>query len=98
MQPHAANPMTLERLARRLESHALLRGLQPRFLRTLAGYSTETEFLPDQWIFMEGEPADCFYLILDGKVNLETGRDGGEPDAKTPSVSNAIGQNAAQEQ
>ena len=79
MQPHAASPMTLERLARRLESHALLRGLQPKFLRTLAGYSTETEFLPGQWIFMEGEPADCFYLILEGKVILETGRDGGEP-------------------
>ena len=79
MQPRAANPMTLEQLAHRLESHALLRGMEPRFLRMLAGYSTETEFIPGQCIFLEGEPANCFYLILEGQVVLETKREHGEP-------------------
>jgi CRP/FNR family transcriptional regulator, cyclic AMP receptor protein len=79
MQPHAATQMTLEELVHRLESHALLQGLQPKFLRLLAGYSTETEFQPGQLIFMEGEPANCFYLILDGQVVLETKGEQGEP-------------------
>src|ERR1041385_6892716 len=71
--------MSLENLVRRLESHGLLRGLQPKFLRMLAGYSSETEFKPGQWIFREGDPANCFYLILQGRVILETKRDVGEP-------------------
>jgi len=78
MQSRAGTQMTLEHLARRLESHALLQGLRPEFLRLLAGYSTETEFNAGQSIFLQGEPAECFYLILDGRVVLEMRRDDGE--------------------
>jgi CRP-like cAMP-binding protein len=51
---------------------ALLRGLQPKFIRTLAGYATETEFKPGQLIFREGDPANRFYLIIHGEVALES--------------------------
>lgn len=79
MQARTAHQMSLEDLVRRLESHDLLRGLQPKFLRMLAGYSSVTEFKPDQLVFREGDPANCFYLILKGQIILETGRDVGGP-------------------
>src|SRR5690349_1335136 len=32
----------------------------------------ETRFKPGQWIFRQGDPADRFYLILEGKVSIES--------------------------
>lgn len=37
----------------------------------LAEYATATHFATGQIIFKEGDPANCFYLILDGRVALE---------------------------
>ena len=32
----------------------------------------ETQFKPGQWIFRQGDPANRFYLILEGKVLIES--------------------------
>ncbi len=60
-------------------SHPFLIGLRPEHLATLAGCATPTEFKPAQVIFHEGETANRFYLILSGRVVLETRHHGAAP-------------------
>ena len=48
------------------------KGLNPQQLQLLAGSALEMKFEPDQKIFEAGSPANRFYLILEGKVVLES--------------------------
>ena len=41
-------------------------------LQLLAESAMETQFKPGQWIFRQGDPANRFYLILEGKVSIES--------------------------
>src|ERR1051325_2477250 len=54
-----------------LAAHPFLKGMRAEVLKTLADSAMETEFVPDQLIFSEGEIANRFYLIHEGKVALE---------------------------
>ena len=47
-------------------------GLSVPHLQTLAESAMETLFKPGQWIFRQGDPANRFYLILEGKVSIES--------------------------
>jgi cyclic nucleotide-binding protein len=38
----------------------------------LADSAMETGFQPGQWIYRQGDPANRFYLILEGKVIIES--------------------------
>jgi CRP-like cAMP-binding protein len=40
-------------------------------LQLLADSAMGIDFRPEESIFREDEPANCFYLILEGKVALE---------------------------
>jgi CRP-like cAMP-binding protein len=55
-----------------IKDQAFFKGLRPKHLRVLASCAMEKEFAAGEWIFSEGEPANRFYLILQGKVSLET--------------------------
>jgi CRP/FNR family transcriptional regulator, cyclic AMP receptor protein len=48
------------------------RGLSPAYLQLLTDSAFEMKFDPGQAIFTEGSPANRFYLILAGKVVLES--------------------------
>ena len=47
-------------------------GLSVHHLELLADSAMETQFKPGQWIFRQGDPANRFYLILEGKVLIES--------------------------
>lgn len=47
-------------------------GLNPQHLRLLTESAMVVQFETDQEIFHEGDPANRFFLILEGKVVLET--------------------------
>lgn len=50
----------------------LLEGLGSAELELIAGCAGNVRFLPGQYLFREGEPADSFYLVRHGAVALET--------------------------
>lgn len=47
-------------------------GMSPRHLQNLADAAMRTQFEPHQWIFQKGDPANRFYVILGGKIVVET--------------------------
>ena len=54
-----------------IKSHAFLRGLEPHHLAALDDAAMEVEFAPQEIIFRRDEPANRFYLILDGAVVIQ---------------------------
>jgi len=58
-------------LAKALRRHPFLEGMSSAHLQILAEYATWTEFSENYVIFSEGEEANRFYLILEGKVRVE---------------------------
>jgi CRP/FNR family transcriptional regulator, cyclic AMP receptor protein len=51
--------------------HPFLDDLDPEHLAILASCAMPTRFVTDQIIFREGDMANRFYLILDGRVGVE---------------------------
>lgn len=47
-------------------------GLSVHHLELLADSAREARFKAGQWIFRQGDPANRFYLILEGKVSIES--------------------------
>jgi len=64
-----------------LPAQPFLRGLTPEQLNLLAEDSMPAEFQPGERILSEGAPANRFYLILEGRVELESSVLDGEPVA-----------------
>jgi CRP-like cAMP-binding protein len=60
-----------------IASHPFLEGLSPRFLPQLGECASLRRFGSHQHVFQEGGEADHFYLILTGKVILQTAMPGG---------------------
>src|SRR4051794_38922268 len=50
----------------------LFQGMCVRHLEIVAASALILQFEPGQHIFREGDPANRFYLILEGKVELES--------------------------
>ncbi len=59
-------------LERTLSQHPFLAGLDRRHLRELLGLASVKSFKAFEMIFHEGNPANTFYLIAKGKVEVET--------------------------
>lgn len=55
-----------------LASQPFLKGLSPQKLAVLAEHSMVSRFDAGQFIFHEGDPANRFYLILEGEISVET--------------------------
>lgn len=62
----------MENLERILEEHPFLKGMSEAQIALLAGCASNVVFKPGQFIFREGESADAFYFIRQGKVQVET--------------------------
>ena len=62
-----------------ITEHRLFKDLAPRYLALLAEVAMFKEFAADELIFREGDPANRFYLILEGEVAVESAGDGHSP-------------------
>jgi CRP-like cAMP-binding protein len=65
-------------LAERIAGHPFLRDLPREFLPLLADNALDVTFAADEIIFRTGDPANRFYLLEAGEVQLES-RNGGGP-------------------
>ena len=63
-------PQTLEPL---LRSHKFFAGLDPAYLTLIASCAKNAAYPAGTFLFREGEPADKFYLVRNGKLALEYG-------------------------
>ncbi len=59
------------RLRALLAAQPFFRELGSVHIGLLAGLAMETQFAPGQFIFQQGDPANRFYLVLEGEVSLE---------------------------
>ncbi len=57
-----------------IADHPFLHELRPEHLRLLADCAMRMHYKQDELIFREGDPANRFYLIEQGKVSLEASR------------------------
>jgi CRP/FNR family cyclic AMP-dependent transcriptional regulator len=64
------NQSAIDDSAAAWKAHPFLQGLQPGHLAILTSCAMPTHFAKDQLIFREGEMANRFYLILQGRVSL----------------------------
>lgn len=54
-----------------LEKHPFLEGMETNYLELITGCASNVRFKPGDLIFREGEVANHFYFIREGKVALE---------------------------
>lgn len=54
-----------------LRDHAFFAGLDPAYLSLIAGCARNVVVPDGVFLFREGEPADKFFLIRDGRAVLE---------------------------
>ena len=55
-----------------LAQHPFLKGLDPAHLKLITGCASNKVIQPGEFIFREGEEANSFYFIRQGKVVIET--------------------------
>lgn len=58
-------------LARELASNPMLGDLRPDYLELIAGCCVNVAFVPGQRVITAGEPADHFWIIRHGRVDIE---------------------------
>ena len=63
--------MTMETLERILIEHPFFAGIKEEYMELLVGCASNTRFEAGHFILREGDAADKFYLIRQGKVALE---------------------------
>jgi CRP-like cAMP-binding protein len=61
----------METLERLLAEHPFFKGLDPRYIKLIAGCAAEVTFKAGDFVFREGDSATHFWLIRQGKVSLE---------------------------
>ena len=66
-----ANPAS-NQLLTLVAQQPFFKGLSGPDLQLLADSAMATQFEAGQWIFRQGDPANRFYLILEGKVLIES--------------------------
>jgi len=82
----------METLEPILAEHPFLRDLEPRYLKLIVGCASNVRFKAGQYLFREGEEADRFYMIRQGKVALEIhGGKGGSAILQTISEDEVLG-------
>lgn len=62
-----------------LAAHRFAEGLAPRFLETLAAIARFVEHPAGAWIALEGDPADAFHLVLEGRCAIDVAAAGRDP-------------------
>jgi len=71
--------MSIETLERLLAEHPFFKNLKDEHLSLIVGCARNVFYKPGEFIFREGEEANEFYIIRDGKVSLEISSPGREP-------------------
>lgn len=66
----------MENLERILSGHPFFAGLDDNFCKLAAGCAKNARFEAGQFVFHEGEPADHFYLIREGRIALQVSAPG----------------------
>jgi len=61
----------METLERIIEEHSFFTGLDHGFIDLMVGCASNVRFKRGDYIFREGDPANTFYLIRQGKVAVE---------------------------
>jgi CRP/FNR family transcriptional regulator, cyclic AMP receptor protein len=61
----------METLERIITEHSFFAGLDQAFLNLVVGCASNVRFAAGTYIFKEGDEANAFYLIREGKVALE---------------------------
>jgi CRP/FNR family cyclic AMP-dependent transcriptional regulator len=61
----------METLEPILAKHPFLKGLEPEHLKILVGCASNVRFNAGQFLFHEGEDANEFYMIRQGKVAIQ---------------------------
>lgn len=61
----------METLERIIAEHPFFEGLEDSYMSLVVGCASNVRFKPDTYIFKEGDEANNFYLIREGKVALE---------------------------
>jgi CRP-like cAMP-binding protein len=56
-----------------LEGVDLMSGLEPDQMASIALIATEVRYPPGRVVLEEGKPADAFYVVIDGSVQLTRG-------------------------
>jgi CRP-like cAMP-binding protein len=62
----------MENLERILREHPFLKDMDDKHIKLLIGCASNVVFKAGEFILREGEPADKFYFIRSGKVQVET--------------------------
>ena len=63
----------------RLAAHRFADGLSPQRIEALAAMAHFDEFPAGTWIAKQGEPADAFHLVLEGRCAIEVTAAGRDP-------------------
>jgi CRP-like cAMP-binding protein len=81
MRPKLPKPETsaTRALEETINRHPFVAGLKPEHLRVLADNAMVMHYEPGEIIFREGDPANRFYLICQGRVVLESQPRDSEP-------------------
>jgi CRP-like cAMP-binding protein len=62
----------MEAIKKVLADHPFFKGLAPEYVEMLASVATNIQFEAKDFLFRDGEESDQFYVILRGRVALET--------------------------
>ena len=62
----------METLERIIAEHPFFADLEPKFTELMVGCASNVRFKKGDYIFREGDPANTFYLVREGKVAVET--------------------------
>lgn len=66
------NQTNHKKLMQMLKEHPFLEGISPRHLATIAEFAAEAHFDTDEYMLLEDEEADTFYLLHQGQVVLRS--------------------------
>lgn len=69
----------METLERIIAEHPFFADLDSSFIKLLVGCASNVRFNKGDFIFREGDPADTFYLMREGKVAVEISAPQHEP-------------------
>ena len=63
--------MSKDDLIKYLQSHTIFSDLQPAHIQVLADYAEEKQFAAGELLFNQEEPAEHFYVLIDGAIEVE---------------------------
>ena len=81
----------MEGLGRVVREHSFFAGINESFTDLIAGCAKNVRFEAGQYLFRAGEPADQFYLLRQGRVELNLSTSQGEMTIQTLGEDEVVG-------